>query len=346
MSVRCPVRVDISKWAWVYSRRVCCTVVDLFRQECGYVPSCLFLAPLVKREMTTPFDLDNETAYRLWKQNKRAHYPTALTDLLVEIQDPLAMTSAEVQAILYRCAQSNMALFRLVKPHGVQGNPLPAITAQLGLKHLDKNLGANSEGLSALTPGGSAHEAFADYIPYRAAAIGWHTDGYYNPAQQPVQSLCLYCKRPAQVGGENGLLDHELLYIQLRDANPELIRTLMAPEVMTIPPRLDEDGRIARPARPGAVFSVTTDGSLHMRFTNRTKSIRWCGDAATQQAVAALRQVLNTPSPYRFLGRLEKGWGLISNNVLHSRSAFQDPPGVDGRILYRARFFDRLPAPH
>ncbi|MEO5339120.1 MAG: TauD/TfdA family dioxygenase [Magnetococcus sp. MYC-9] len=293
--------------------------------------------------MISPFDLENDAAYRSWRRDKLARYPIGVEALLVEIRDPWAMTSQEIAQLLHHCACHNMAFFRLANPDAGQGNPLPAITAQLGLRDLDHNLGADDEGLSALTPGGSAYSPFADYIPYRAAAIGWHTDGYYNPLHRPVQSLCLYCEQPAPEGGENSLLDHEWLYIRLRDENPELIRTLME-EVMTIPARLDAEGNVARPERTGAVFSITPAGHLHMRFTNRTRSIHWREDAATRQAVAAIRQGLDTLSSAHLHGRLERGWGLISNNPLHCRSAFQEGSGAARRILYRARFFDRLPA--
>ncbi|MBF0125861.1 MAG: TauD/TfdA family dioxygenase [Magnetococcales bacterium] len=294
---------------------------------------------------TMPFDLNDDTAYLSWKRTRLSRYPTTLAELVVEIRDPFAMTPAEVNAILSRCARANMALFRLERPVTGADNPLPAMTARLGVHLLDRNLGAGEEGISALTPGGSAFAPFASYIPYRQAAIGWHTDGYYNPADQPVQTLCLYCARPAHEGGENELLDHELVYLRLRDANPEFIHTLMASDCMTIPPRLEEDGTIARPERSGPVFSVTPAGHLHMRFTNRTRSIRWRDDEATRQALAALREVLATPAPWIFRGRLESGWGLISNNVLHTRTAFRDPPGTPPRSLYRARLFDRLPEP-
>ncbi len=293
--------------------------------------------------MTTPFDLNNEAAYQTWKQNKLAGYPTTLGELLVEIKDPFALTAGEKEAILSRCTKANMAVFRLTDPQGVRENPLPAITSQLGIRDLDLNLGAGEEGLSALTPGGSAFAPFAHYIPYRAAAIGWHTDGYYNPFHKPVQSLCLYCERPAHTGGENALWDHEMVYISLRDQNPEIIRDLMVTDVMTIPARLDAAGLVARPERPGPVFLVTEAGHLHMRFTNRTKSIRWRADEATRRAVAAIRDVLSRPAAGFFQGRLEAGWGLISNNLLHTREAFQDLPDGAVRLLYRARFFDRLP---
>ncbi|MCP5430235.1 MAG: taurine catabolism dioxygenase TauD, partial [Chromatiaceae bacterium] len=37
------------------------------------------------------------------------------------------------------------------------------------------------------------------------------------------------------------------------------------------------------------------------------------------------------------------GWGLISNNVLHDRSGFEDDPDpARKRLLYRARYYDRI----
>ncbi len=36
----------------------------------------------------------------------------------------------------------------------------------------------------------------------------------------------------------------------------------------------------------------------------------------------------------------EPGWGLICNNVLHTRTGFAD--GQPPRLLYRARYYDRL----
>jgi len=39
--------------------------------------------------------------------------------------------------------------------------------------------------------------------------------------------------------------------------------------------------------------------------------------------------------------RLQAGEGLISNNALHNRTAFEDG-AAHKRLLYRARFFDRI----
>ena len=42
--------------------------------------------------------------------------------------------------------------------------------------------------------------------------------------------------------------------------------------------------------------------------------------------------------------RLEPGMGLVCNNVLHGRAAFVDDP-AQPRLLYRARYLDRMRAP-
>jgi hypothetical protein len=79
-----------------------------------------------------------------------------------------------------------------------------------------------------------------------------------------------------------------------------------------------------------------------MRYTARTRSIAWKLDAATLAAVAALEHLLASDTPHIFKGRLEPGMGLLCNNVLHDRSAFSDDPSHPPRLLYRARYLDRI----
>jgi len=209
---------------------------------------------------------------------------------------------------------------------------------QLGLANLDANMLADDDGISplAVAPAGTRTE----FIPYTDRGIKWHTDGYYNTLDRQVRGLLLHCVQRAASGGENRLMDHEIAYILLRDENPDYIRALMAPDAMTIPPRL-EDGAIARAAQAGPVFSVYPDGHLHMRYTARTVSIEWKDDDITRAAVAALERILASDSRYVFRGRLEPGMGLVCNNVLHDRAAFADSD-MRKRLLYRARYFDRI----
>ena len=136
------------------------------------------------------------------------------------------------------------------------------------------------------------------------------------------------------------MLDHEIAYILLRDENPDFVRALSVPDVMTIPARVEATGE-ARPDQPGSVFSVDAEGFLHMRYTARTKSIVWKADAASQAALAALVRLLSAATPWTLHGRLEPGMGLVCNNVLHDRSGFVDSP-QRRRLLYRARYHERV----
>jgi hypothetical protein len=87
---------------------------------------------------------------------------------------------------------------------------------------------------------------------------------------------------------------------------------------------------------------VNADGTLHMRYTARTVSIAWRDDPATKTAVAALERILAKPTPWTLHGRLEPGMGLVCNNVLHDRAGFRDLPGRPARLLYRARYYQRI----
>ena len=285
------------------------------------------------------FDLDNATAYAAWREAKLAAHPRRLEDLLVEVADPRRLTSAEREALLARCGVANMALYASATGSDPDKDIPRLLGRQIGLVNLDANRLADDDGISplAVAPAGTRSE----FIPYTDRGIKWHTDGYYNTLERQVRGLLLHCVQSAETGGENRLMDHEIAYILLRDENPDYIRAFMAPDAMTIPPRL-EDGAVARAAQPGPVFAVYPDGFLHMRYTARTVSIEWHDDPATKGAVAALERLLaDAASPYVFRGRLEPGMGLVSNNVLHDRAAFRDTE-TRKRLLYRARYYDRI----
>ena len=211
------------------------------------------------------------------------------------------------------------------------------LTAQFGLSELDDSMGAD-DGITSLKVI-SGRECGA-YIPYTNKSIQWHTDGYYNALDQQIYSLFLHCISPAADGGENALLDHEIAYIYLRDKNPDYIEALMAKDVMCIPANI-EKGEEIRPTRIGPIFSVMPDGNLHMRYTARSLGIEWKKDDVTKSAVKTLGAFLASDSPYIYRATLQSGQGLISNNVLHDRSGFEDTEDVK-RLLYRLRYYQRL----
>lgn len=275
--------------------------------------------------------------YRRWREWKLAGLAISADDLLVEVRDPFRLSQTERAALTARLARANMALYALGRPfQGQEKAALKALCAQLGLRRLDRNLCADEDGIASLrmVPKGRARE----YIPYSNRAIGWHTDGYYNVPGEQVRAFALHCVSDALSGGENGLLDPELVYLQMRDENADYVAALMRPDAMRIPANV-ENGVELRPARAGPVFSVS-GGSLHMRYTARTRSIEWRRDPMTRAAVAFLETLLQGTPRYSLRHRLAPGQGLVCNNVLHTREAFTDAPDRE-RLYLRARFFDR-----
>jgi alpha-ketoglutarate-dependent taurine dioxygenase len=288
-----------------------------------------------------PFDLGNEREYAAWREWKLANHPAAAEALMVAVEDPRALSAAERSAVLRACQRANMAIYQFRQGPFDDKATLAALGEQFGLRHLDRNLYADDDGISALRV--SAERRQFEYIPYSNRGISWHTDGYYNPPARKIRAMVLHCARPAASGGENTLLDHEILYLLLRDENPRYIEALMQPDVMTIPANV-ENGVEIRPQQSGPVFSVDeATGQLHMRYTARTRSIVWKRDKVTAAAVQCLEQLLAADSPYVFRLRLQAGQGVICNNVLHARSAFEDDEAVGRqRLFFRARYYDRI----
>ncbi|MEZ5453745.1 MAG: TauD/TfdA family dioxygenase [Thiothrix sp.] len=287
----------------------------------------------------SPFPLDDETLYQRWREQKLQNYPICLEDLVVEVNDPRNLTETEHQAILARCRKANMAVYASKTGTDPDRSIPLRLAEQFGLRRLDHNWLADDDGLTSLTVANGGQREH--YIPYSNRPIQWHTDGYYNPADRQIHALLLHCVQSAPQGGENRLLDPEFVYLRLRDQNPDYIRALMQPDVMTIPARTDGND-VARAENTGPVFSVDPPtGDLHMRYTIRGRNVAWKDDPLTREALNALSDWLDCGSSYVFRGKLEPGMGLISNNVLHDRGGFEDTP-QQRRLLYRARFMDRL----
>ena len=285
----------------------------------------------------SPFHPDNR-AYQAWRETKLRDYPQSAGQLVVEVANPKALTAVEHAALLERCRKTNMAVY--AGPNLGEDKDIPRLLGrQFGLTHLDANLMADEDDITTLTVAEDG-EKKGEFIPYTDRPIRWHTDGYYNPAGRQILGMLLHCAAPAAEGGANALLDHEILYLLLRDENPEHVRALMQQDAMSIPPRLDDSG-IARAEETGPVFSTLPGGQLHMRYTARTRSIAWKQDTPTQAAVAAIERLLAQDLPWKFQLRMEGGMGLLCNNVLHDRTGFVDSP-EHKRIMYRARYYDRI----
>ena len=288
-----------------------------------------------------PFALDDEQTYLQWRRRKLARFPATVDQLMVTVDRGWELSALEFERMMDGCRRANMVMYSLVQGDFADKRLVANLGAQFGLHRLDKNLRADEDAITSLQMVENA--ALRAYIPYSNRALRWHTDGYYNPLDQQVRGVVMHCVSKAAVGGDNLLLDHEMVYLQLRDKNPEFVAALMAPEVMTIPANV-ENGVQLRGAQTGPVFSVgPQSGSLHMRFTARNRHISWQQDATTQAAVECLNKLMSEDADYVFHVRLDPGQGIICNNVLHGRSAYQDDAkaGVQ-RLLYRARYYDRI----
>ena len=288
----------------------------------------------------SPFELAKSDSWLRWRDRKLSQAPASLNELLVEIDDPRTISASEHQAVLERCRRSNMAIY-VSALGGEEGTYIPrAVGMRFGCNNINHNRGAEEDAVTALTV--QDDQLHAPYIPYTNKEIHWHTDGYYNRLDLQNYSNLLHCVRPAMEGGENGLMDHEMAYLLMREERTDYVRALMREDAMVIPNHV-VDGEELRPERVGPVFMVTAAGNLHMRYTMRKRNIVWNQDPLVQEAVAWLEQLLKSDCEHIFHATLQSGWGLISNNVLHDRSTFEDGDDpASKRLLYRARYYDRI----
>lgn len=295
-----------------------------------------------------PFRLDDSAAYNQWRESKLTESATSAADLLVPVCNPAALSVNEYNALIIKLQKYNMAVFECEKPAEVGKEVVRQLGRQFGLQHLDPNMLADDDGITSLQT--EARKSERGYIPYSDKRLLWHTDGYYNPPARQIRAMILYCVQEAASGGDNQLLDHELVYLIIRDEQPRYIEALMHPQAMTIPANMESAGESAgevRPAQSGPVFSVDPDtGDLHMRYTARTRSIEWKNDAMTREAVACLESIL-ADNKHIICHRLASGQGLLCNNVLHNRTAFENDLKTNkSRLVYRARYYDRISNTH
>ena len=272
-------------------------------------------------------------AYQVWREQVLEESQGDFTP--VEIRNPAKLDDVEIGALASRLHAGGIACYvmnRIPEP-----GELLAFGRQLGLGHLDHHQCAEPDGVARLT---AREDTAGRFIPYTRHRLRWHTDGYYQPDAQKIRSFILHCVQPAREGGINRLLDPRLLYIALRDEDPDLIRTLAHPRAFTVPAHA-EGGEERRAEFSGPVFS--TDGEhLYTRYTERAIHIRW--HPATETARTRIRELLETLPQAKHPLRLEAGYGLIAHNVLHCRSAYTDSADSP-RLLYRTRYTDRAHRP-
>jgi len=285
----------------------------------------------------SPFDLRNEDIYQHWRQKKLDHYPENLDELCVEIDDPENLSDEATAKIFGLCRKTNMAIYKTRDALGAAG--VKKLASQVGLINFDQPLYTGDVGVTSISVASGGRQG--DYIPYTNKSLSWHTDGYYNTPDRQIRGMVLHCRRPAANGGVSRLLDPEIVYIRLRDANPDWIRALMDANALVIPENR-ENGKLLRNDSHGPVFSIIHN-KLHMRYSARKKYVMWKDNKDLMAARNFLTELLAGDERYLFQLRLSAGEGLITNNILHNRTAFTDSDEHSaGRLFYRARFYDAV----
>lgn len=274
--------------------------------------------------------------YDVWRDAKIKNATTNINECFVEIRNPQFVTQNEIKHIQMLCKNNNFALIQTPQLTNYSQDIL-AINRQLGLVENDKHYLINNDSLARITK--CDDKKNGEFIPYTDRKLNWHTDGYYNDAQHTIRSFSLFCVNQAHQGGENKWLDIEMLYILLREKNPQLTQLLSKSAAMTIPQHA-QDGKVLRPESVGAIFFMDkqTD-SLYMRYTQRKKNIIF--DSEVLEAIEFLDETLATISPYHFEYKMQKNQGIINNNVIHTRNSFVNNE-KNPRLMLRGRYFVRV----
>jgi len=276
--------------------------------------------------------------YKFWHDEKLTRSITNIDECLVDIFNPDRLTSSEKDKVLQLCTVNNFALFQLQNIDSFTNDSITNISAQFGLTNSDDHLYAPKSGLSRITQ--SKNEEQATFIPYTSKAISWHTDGYYNPTSKRIRAFTLFCVNKAASGGSNAWIDPQIVYLLLRENNPDVARALTHSNAMTIPTH-EVNGSIRRPKSTGPIFFIDkVTKKLSMRYTQRKKNILFLNSIELKQAVEYLDKLLDSDSAHHFKLLFEPGQGIICNNVIHNREQFSDDPSRP-RLLLRGRYYNQ-----
>ncbi len=286
----------------------------------------------------SPFLLQNEGEYQVWRQRKLGNRQQLSATEIFELDSNGLLPESSLPAVRRQVEAFNFAIFESVETLDKAG--FLALNEQFGLHRTDANLGADEDRVTSLHVV-QPNDARAQYIPYTNRALNWHTDGYYNSFERRINAFALYCVNQAGRGGGNYLFDHELMYLLIRDQAPDLLDALMSPDMMRIPANVQ--GRdVIRPEESGPVFSLQPDScSLNMRYTSRPRNIVWKSDKRSERALNLIREILMNSDAVVEV-RLQNRQGIICNNILHGRQAFHDDAQRPARLIYRARYYDEI----
>lgn len=289
-------------------------------------------------DQNSPFLLENEGAYQAWRARK-LRYREELTATTVYSLDPESgLPDSMRDQIEKQVVAFNFVVFESTDQLGK--SEFLALNRQFGLQDLDVNLGADEDKVTSLQVVSESDER-SQYIPYTSRGMNWHTDGYYNPDGRRISAFALYCVHQSERGGGNFLFDHEMMYLLIRDEAPNLLEALMCDDMMCIPANV-QGNRVIRAEETGPVFSLQPETcALNMRYTSRPHNIVWKSDRLSATALNRVREILMDGKTMVEI-KLRERQGIVCNNILHGRQAFQNGADMPPRLVYRARYYDAI----
>ena len=263
-----------------------------------------------------------------WAEEKEKNIPQNSDGILVNIHDINNVKTSEIAKIKETIYKYNSCIYSSKIALKSNTNLLKFVEL-VGMRTYDCN-NIDSNEISTITP---LQNSKINYIPYTDKPLNWHTDGYYD--RKSIFSWLLHCVNPATQGGENYLLDHELVLREYLLRNDD-INNLMAEDALTIP----ESKYTSRSEISTYIFSFKNKYKrLHMRFSMRKDNIGTSAKASP--AIIKLKEIIeNDCAKYSLTYKLQKNEGIITNNILHGRKAFKDDKVK--RKLLRIRSYERL----
>ena len=270
--------------------------------------------------------------YKRWKDNKLATFTKNLDELTVQITSPNAISKPEKSMVISLLENHNIVFFHIDRVKQINKSTIKNFASQIGLSNYELDSQSDEDGLTEIKDIKTT-EKLSEYVPYTTKELNWHTDGYYTDQKNSVLSWLLFCKTSAESGGINKYLDHEIAYILFNNKSKRLM-DLMLDDTCCIP----ENSITNRKEVFNPVF-MFKNKRLHMKFSMRKKNIIW--NKNSLQAINVLKSVIKDSSEYHITKKLDTGMGVITNNVIHMRTAFTNSRNKN-RLLYRLRSKKRV----
>lgn len=270
--------------------------------------------------------------YKRWKDNKLAAFTKNLDELTVQITSPNAISKPEKSMVISLLENHNIVFFHIDRIKQTNKSTIKNFASQIGLSNYELDSQSDEDGLTEIKDIKTT-EKLSEYVPYTTKELNWHTDGYYTDQKNSVLSWLLFCKTSAESGGINKYLDHEIAYILFNNISKRL-EDLMLDDACCIP----ENSITNRKEVFNPVF-MFKNKKLHMKFSMRKKNIIWNNNSL--KAIDVLKSIIKDSSQYHITKKLDTGMGVITNNVIHMRTAFTNSKNKN-RLLYRLRSKKRV----